>query len=125
MRNQNPETQSSPEIRQRAKELRRQMTPAERLLWHRVRDRQLAGLKIRRQHPVGRFIADFYCHEARLIIEIDGGIHTQQIEKDEARTDYFEQRGYRVIRFANSQIVENIEQVLDQIRFACRSLTSP
>ena len=110
---------SSPELRQRAKELRRKMTPTERLLWHRVRNRQLGGLKIRRQHPIDRFIADFYCHEARLVIEIDGGIHEQQTEHDTARTEYLEQRGYRVMRIRNEDVTQDIEQVLADILTAC------
>ncbi|HRJ43323.1 MAG: endonuclease domain-containing protein [Caldilineaceae bacterium] len=113
--------ESSPELRQRAKELRRKMTPAERLLWQRVRDRQLEGLKIRRQHPIGRFIADFYCHEARLVIEIDGGIHDSQAGRDAARTEYLEQRGFRVLRIRNEAITANIEQVLAEIVAVCRS----
>ena len=111
---------SSPELRQRAKELRRKMTPAESLLWQRVRDRQLGGLKFRRQHPIGRFIADFYCHEARLVIEIDGGIHDLQIERDTARTEYLVQRGFRVMRIRNEAVVTDKERVLAEIVAACR-----
>jgi len=79
----------------------------------------LGGLKIRRQHPIGRFIADFYCHEARLIIEIDGGIHDLQTDRDSARTEYLEQRGYRVTRIHNEEVARNIEQVLAHIVAAC------
>ncbi len=111
--------QTSPELRQRAKELRRQMTPAEQLLWEQVRDRRLGGLKIRRQHPIGRFIADFYCTEARLIIEVDGGIHDQQRERDAARTEYLEQRGFRVLRIRNEAIERNTDEVLAEILAAC------
>ena len=64
-----------PFVQQNAKELRQSLTPAERILWERLRDRRLSSLKFRRQHPIGAFIVDFYCPAARLVIEIDGGIH--------------------------------------------------
>ena len=110
-------------IRQRARELRRQMTPAEELLWNRLRNRQLDGLKFRRQHPIGPFIADFYCAAHRLVVEVDGEIHGRRGEHDRARTEQFERFGYRVIRFRNEQVFGDIEGVLNAIRAACYHYT--
>lgn len=106
-------------VQQRAKELRQQMTPAEKALWQRLRRKQLNGLKFRRQHPLGPFIADFYCGAHRLVIEIDGGVHDAQAERDQARTEQFEAYGYHVIRFTNAQIEQDIEAVLAEIIAAC------
>ena len=110
----------TPAIQQQAKELRQQMTPAEQKLWQRPRAHRLDGLKFRRQHPLGPFIADFYCAEHRLVIEIDGGIHVQQAERDQVRTEQFEAYGYRVIRFKNTEVEQNIEKVLEKIVEACK-----
>jgi very-short-patch-repair endonuclease len=99
------------------------MTPTERVLWQRLRNRQLSGLKFRRQHPLGPFIADFYCAAHRLVVEIDGDIHDLQPERDAARTEQFEKYGYRVIRFRNEQVLNDIESVLAAIQAAC--LPSP
>lgn len=100
-----------------AKMHRRTSTEAEELLWNNLRNRRLKGAKFRRQHPISGYIADFYCHEARLIIEVDGGIHDlpEQVESDEGRTFEFELNGIQVIRFKNSEIMENIEDVLNRI----------
>ena len=107
------------QIQQRARELRKEMTLAEKLLWSRLRNKQLKGLKFRRQHPLGPFIADFYCAARRLVVEIDGDIHDLQPERDAARTEQFEQYGYRVIRFRNKQVLNEIEDVLAAIEAAC------
>lgn len=107
------------QIQQRARELRREMTPAERMLWQRLRNQQLSGLKFRRQHPLGPFIADFYCAVRRLVVEIDGDIHDLQPERDAVRTEQFEQYGYRVIRFRNEQVLNDIEDVLAAIEATC------
>ncbi len=107
-------------IQQRAKELRQQMTPAEDMLWQRLRAHRLSGLKFRRQHPLGPFVADFYCAERRLVIEIDGDIHTQQAEHDQARTEQCEAYGYRVIRFKNTEVEQDIEKVLEKIIETCQ-----
>ena len=109
------------QIQERARELRREMTPAEKLLWSRLRNKQLNGLKFRRQHPLGPFIADFYCAARRLVVEVDGDIHDSQTERDAARTEQFEQYGYRVIRFRNEQVLNDIESVLAAIEAACSS----
>ncbi len=107
-------------IQQRAKELRQQMTPAEEKLWQRLRAHRLGGLKFRRQHPLGPFVADFYCAEHRLVVELDGGIHAQQVEHDQVRTEQFEAYGYCVIRFKNSEVEQDIEKVLAKIVEACK-----
>lgn len=100
---------------QRARELRKQQTPAEKILWECLRDRRLLNTKFRRQHNIERIIADFYCHESRLIIEVDGGIHQQQQERDRIRNDWASDRGFRVLRFTNQQIFDDIKAVLDSI----------
>jgi len=110
---------TSAQIQQRARELRKEMTPAEKLLWSRLRNKQLKGLKFRRQHPLGPFIADFYCAARRLVVEIDGDIHDLQPERDAARTEQFKQYGYRLIRFRNKQVLNDIEEVLATIEVAC------
>ena len=100
---------------QRARELRKQQTPAEKILWECLRDRRLLNAKFRRQHNIEQIIADFYCHAARLIIEVDGGIHQQQQECDRIRDDWASDRGFRVLRFTNQEVFEHIERVLDTI----------
>ena len=95
------------------------MTPAERLLWDRLHNRQLGGYKFRRQHPLGPFIADFHCADARLVVEIDGGVHLATSEHDEERTRQFNSYGYRVIRFTYSEVEQNLTKVLTSIQDAC------
>jgi very-short-patch-repair endonuclease len=98
----------------RAHQLRRDQTEAERVLWRAMRARSLAGAKFRRQHPVGPFVADFLCHESRLIVEIDGGQHALS-PSDAPRTRWLEARGFRVIRFWNNQVLSQTEAVLEEI----------
>lgn len=112
-------------IQHRAKELRQAETPAEKMLWARLRNRQLGGFKFRRQHPLGPFIADFYCAECRLVVELDGSIHDSQKAEDEQRTRQFEEFNYRVIRFSNEEILSNIESALQKILAACQIPLSP
>jgi very-short-patch-repair endonuclease len=107
-------------IQQRAKELRKEATRAETILWERLRGRQVGGFKFRRQAPMGVFIADFYCAECKLIIEIDGDIHDFQLEADKLRTETMEIFGYCVIRFKNKDVEKNIESVLNSILKECR-----
>jgi adenine-specific DNA-methyltransferase len=92
---------TSPEIKQRARELRKSSTPAEQKLWQALRNRNLGDYKFRRQHPLGPFIADFFCAEVGLVIELDGGGHLEQREYDQDRTDWLEGQGFHVIRFWN------------------------
>jgi very-short-patch-repair endonuclease len=88
-----------------ARRLRQEKTDAERKLWSIVRNRKLGGFKFRRQVPIDRYFADFVCMEARLVIELDGGQHSEQVEYDAARTAVLEACGYQVIRFWNSQVL--------------------
>ena len=97
-----------------ARVLRRSSTEAERVLWRLLRSRRLGGAKFRRQHPVGRFIADFACVERFLIVEVDGGQHAGSVD-DALRTAWLAARGWRVIRFWNNQVLENPAGVLEEI----------
>jgi very-short-patch-repair endonuclease len=109
-----------------ARELRKEQTPAEKLLWERLRNRKLEGLKFDRQFPIvipvynhksNIFIADFYCHEKKLVLELDGGIHLMKIvsDHDEGRTHYLNQAGIKVLRFRNEEVLNNIESVIKKI----------
>ncbi|MCB0210513.1 MAG: DUF559 domain-containing protein [Anaerolineae bacterium] len=109
-------------IRQRARELRQEMTPAESKLWDALRNKKLSGLKFRRQHPIDHFIVDFYCAAHKLVVEVDGGIHAKQSERDAERSVFLEQRGYRLIRFRNEQVLDALDAVLAMILAACREL---
>ncbi len=101
-----------------ARKLRRSSTDVERKLWHRIRDKQVEGFRFRRQRPVGRFIVDFICLDARLIVELNGGQHAENVAHDKKRTAFLESLGYRVLRFWNSEVIENIEGVLERLREA-------
>src|SRR5436309_3409820 len=91
-------------VRQIAREMRDRMTPAETMLWSKLRNKQLAGLKFRAQHPIGRFVLDFCCVSRRLAIELDGGVHLGREPDDLARTQHLAAYGYTVIRFTNEEI---------------------
>lgn len=104
---------------QRAKELRRAMTGAERMLWERLRGNRLHGFHFRRQQVIDGFIADFYCHAAGLVVEVDGGVHAQQTEYDSERDRVLSQRGVRVLRINNEEIQTNLDGVLARITQAC------
>ena len=95
--------------------MRREPTAAENKLWQKLRNSQLHGLKFRRQHAVERFIVDFYCAEARLVVEVDGSIHDYTTEEDVIRQHFLEGWGLRVVRFTNQQILETIDEVLEEI----------
>jgi very-short-patch-repair endonuclease len=101
----------------RARQLRREATVFERILWSALRER-LSGLKFRRQGPFGPYIADFAGHRARLIIELDGEGHAYQTEADAVRTRFLEGEGYRVLRFWNAEVVENLDGVIDTVTAA-------
>jgi len=105
-----------PIIRQFARELRQPQTPAEATLWNHLRNRNLK-YKFRRQHPIDFFIIDFYCAEARLLIEIDGSsyLEREQQEYDQSRTEYLEALEYKVIRFTNNDVSYNIHAVVTEI----------
>jgi very-short-patch-repair endonuclease len=98
-----------------AKRLRRNQTDAERVLWFRLRDRRLAGLKFKRQVPVDRYVADFVCADAKLIIELDGGQHVAREAEDARRTAALEAFGYLVLRYWNNDVLNNIDGVLADI----------
>ncbi len=102
-------------IEQSARQLRQQLTPAEAHLWRALSRRQLAGLKFRSQHPVGRFIVDFYCPSCKLVIEVDGDVHTQQQAYDQARTEQLQAFGYQVLRFTNKAVLNSLPTVLEEI----------
>lgn len=103
-----------------ARRLRRAQTEAERVLWQRLRNRQLEGVKFRRQQPIGRFIVDFASLERGLVIEIDGGQHAQETKEasDRERTSWLEQQGYRVLRFWDNEVLTNLEGIVETIREA-------
>ncbi len=110
---------ASPTIRAFAKELRKNMTPAEKLLWNRLRNRKVANCKFRRQHPIDTFIADFYCHEKKLVIEIDGKIHNKQKQYDINRTAEMQNYGITVIRITNDEVEKELEKVVEVIEKVC------
>ncbi|MGB7875492.1 MAG: DUF559 domain-containing protein [Anaerolineales bacterium] len=115
-------------IQQRARELRKEMTPAEMKLWQVLRGNQFDELYFRRQHAVGTYILDFVCIQEKLVIEVDGGSHLEQEEYDRERTRWLEEeKGYRIIRFTNDDVLKNIHEVVEAIRVAVKSphLTSP
>jgi len=113
-----------PPILARAREMRHPMTPAEAKLWALLRNRQLDGLKFRRQHAIDRFIIDFYFAAGRLCVEVDGDSHAEpdQKEYDEARTEWLNDHGYTVIRFSNREIFGQFDAVLDAILRECQKL---
>ena len=103
-----------------ARRLRRDMTDAERILWLRMRGRELLGLKFRRQHPIGHYIVDFTCLDAGLVVELDGGQHAGSVA-DELRTAFLEDAGYLVLRFWNNEVLTQTDAVLAAILAAARS----
>ena len=105
----------------RARELRREQAPAEAVLWRELRARQLAGFKFRRQVVIGGFVADFYCAECKLVIEIDGESHVGIEDTDRNRQSALEQRGSKVLRFWDTEVYENLDGVLQVILQECES----
>ncbi len=108
-----------------ARALRQHGTDAERLLWNRLRGRQLEGFKFRRQQVLGPYVVDFLCLEPKLVIEIDGGHHAEQAQEDAARTEYLQALGYRVIRFWNHEVLRDPDAMLESIRTAITEIPSP
>ncbi len=100
-----------------ARELRKNSTIQERRLWNLLKNRQFHNLKFKRQQPMGSYIVDFICKEAKIIVEIDGGQHNEldNIKADNERTKYLEQLGYKVVRFWNNEVYENIEGVIKKL----------
>ena len=107
-------------ILKRARELRKEQTPAEQKVWRVLRNRQLEGYKFRRQHPIGRLIVDFYCPVCVLVIEIDGDVHADQEDYDRVRTEWLNEQGYDVIRFMNTQVNEQLNEVIAEILYHCK-----
>ena len=104
--------------KQKARELRREMTPAERVLWKHLRGSKIHGVRFRRQQVIYGYIADFYCHPAALVIELDGPIHDQQTEYDTERQMIIELNELRILRFTNYQVMNDLETVLSIISAA-------
>lgn len=101
-----------------AREMRKTMPDAEQLLWYLLRNRRISGAKFRRQHPIGRYIVDFYCHEKLLAVELDGSQHSEQQVYDQRRDADLNRLGIRVLRFWNSQMLQETEAVLESIYLA-------
>lgn len=110
----------SPQMLERAKELRREMTPAEKILWKHLKANRLNGLHFRRQQVVHGYFPDFYCHQNELIVEVDGDIHDFQKEYDAEREEYLKSIGFRIIRFTNDEIQKDLKGVLQRIVEACK-----
>jgi very-short-patch-repair endonuclease len=103
----------------KARELRAESTPMEERLWSRLRNRQLFGLKFRRQFAIGKYIADFACPQAKLAIELDGASHLGREERDDLRTVAIGEAGYRVVRFLNEEVKRDVEDVVKRIAREC------
>jgi len=108
------------EIQEAAYDLRQALTNAEANLWEALRGGKLGGFKFRCQHPVGRFIVDFYCPSCKLVIEVDGGVHSQQKSYDRDRTEQLQSFGYFVLRFTNNEVMNDLSNVLSQILEAAK-----
>ncbi len=106
-----------PQSKEHRKELRKNLTPAEAFLWKQLKGQQFNGLKFRRQHGIDNYIVDFYCAEENLIIELDGEVHMNATteEKDHKRTERLTAMGFKVIRFENKMVFENLPSVLMEI----------
>ena len=101
--------------RERGRSLRQNMTEAEWRLWQILRSHQIRGHKFRRQVPIGRYIADFVCHEARLIVEVDGGQHDRSSPQEAERSEFLQNEGYRILRFWNNEVLANLDSILQTI----------
>ena len=108
-----------------SRQFRKKMTKEEKLMWELLRDHRMCGLHFRRQQIIRGFIADFYCHTINLVIEIDGEIHQKQQEYDQDRTKIFDQLGLRILRFTNSDLVNDIANVKRFIEKACQGSKTP
>lgn len=99
----------------RARNLRQNPTDAERTLWEKIRNRQLIDAKFRRQHPIGKYIVDFVCLKCRLVVEVDGGQHTENSEHDAQRTHELNELGFTVVRYWNNEVLTNLDGVLEDL----------
>jgi very-short-patch-repair endonuclease len=118
---------AKPDLFRLANQMRKNSTEAERILWSRLKKFRVKGFVFRRQHPIHIFIADFYCHRIKLVIEVDGGVHNneQSMERDDGRTGELERFGIKVIRFTNEQVLSNVDIVTGQISNIIAELASP
>jgi len=107
----------------KARTLRKNQTDVEQQLWLHLRNRRLLNYKFRRQFPIEPYIVDFVCLDLKLVIELDGGQHADQIAYDEQRSGWLEKRGFKIIRFWNNDITENIDGVLEAIRLIILEIT--
>jgi very-short-patch-repair endonuclease len=98
-----------------ARELRRAGTPPEQLLWLALRNGQIGGMKFRRQHPIGPYLADFFCHSARLVVEVDGMSHDDKARQDLAKTKHIESQGLRILRVTNEDVMRDLDAVTREI----------
>lgn len=110
-----PPRRTTPTGYQKARQLRKELTPAERKLWAALRGEQL-GVSFRRQHAIGPYIVDFCCIKKKLVIEVDGSQHLEQVEYDNARTAFLATQGYRVLRFWNSEVQKDLNGVIRRIQ---------
>lgn len=110
----------------KAQSLRNNEKQAEKILWEKLKNNQLKGNKFRRQHPISLFIADFYCHQLKLIIEVDGEYHNtlEQIKKDDERTQVLQDNGMKIIRFTNCEIENNVDKVITEIGLIIEEITT-
>jgi len=114
---------SDPHLKQNARDLRRDLAPAEKLVWKLLRDRRLKGFKFRRQHPVGPYIADFCCLDATLVLELDGESHLTRKPLDATRDRFFIKKGFHVLRVWNTNLYENPDGLFDRIWSLCKQRT--
>ena len=103
----------------RARDLRESSTPPEQLLWLALRNGQIGGLKFRRQHPIGSYVVDFYCHSAHVVVEVDGMSHDDKMAQDAARSKYLESQGLRVLRVTNDDVMRGLDAVTREIARLC------
>ena len=111
-----------PYLKELARNMRKNPTDAERLLWQHIRNFKIKGVKFRRQEPIGRYIVDFVNYEERIVIELDGGQHAIDKENDQIRDNWLKAEGFKVLRFWNNEVFENLEGVLEVMR---KELLSP
>jgi len=109
----------------KAAELRKNLTPAEKILWEKLSNNKVMNVRFKCQHPIDIFIADFYCHKFRLAVEVDGGIHEnpERKEYDLARSFELNRYGIKIIRFSNKEVLENIDKVIERIKAEIQSLS--
>ena len=103
-----------------ARQMRKEPTPAEAELWQCLRGKKVLGFRFRRQHAIERFIVDFYCRKAKLIIEVDGPIHQYTVKEDAARQEFLESKGLALLRFRNEEVLEDCDDVIERIEETLR-----